>query len=526
MLSIVRKARSTERKQLLTWKGAVLSAALSVAGSEVAEAQDRPAGAGSKPESLEMLDDAAARPADKSAPPPPAPAAPPAATSPSFRLEAGAPRPSAQTPGIAPPAAPPPGAPPAPPVVKVGGAFILAYFQPYGLGHLPKEQFRAEPKANMEVFRAALFLDSKINRFGVHIEFRARDKKVRNFYDGTSWMEETYGSVDLMKPDNPLGPMVLKVGKAYSQFGKFWDDQFYGNVQLRDGLKLDPNYGVSLEGSIGTKDKRFGTKYYGQYFVIDGGTNTSLDGRDTFSNDAPLAHTQSSVGQPRGRRRNMIVGRVEPFFQFTPTTSLKLGGSLQNFTADFGPTMDQQNVVRYGGDITANVLWFSAWGEFTQQKGRHTLIHPFAPVAAVPEGTPSYRPTPVNPTPGQSSDDVQYFLAGGKFTYKMVTLRYHYSSANYKDVTFGYPQSALNVLGDKAPKVDIKETIHSAGLTIMATQQLFLMVEFPIHKRHLPAVPESAFAGTPLAPRAKDLAQKDRSIFIDKAVVVTLHARI
>lgn len=451
------------------------------------------------------------------------------ATSSKLVVETGAPRPPAQTPGIA-PAVQAPSAPPPPPTIKVGGGFILAYFQPYNMGEEARRQNRPRPESNFETFRAAILLDSKIDRFGVHMEFRARDKKVREFFESTAWLEEIYGSVDIMKSDNPLGQATLKVGKSFSQFGRFWDDSFYGNVHLRDGLKLDSNYGLSLEGQIGRG--KYGAKYFGQYFILDGGTNTSLNNRDTISNPAPvsghtplqvagngipntaaLPATPPAVGVPvqLARRRNMFVGRVEPFVSVTPTTTFKIGGSIQNFTADYGPTKKQENVLRYGGDVTASVAWFSAWAEYTKQKGHHTLNYPFAGFD--------------RPDPTGSSNDTDYLLAGGRFFYKGMMLRYNFSAVKYHDVNpFSPAQTATaRAVGIMNPVMDVTEKMHVPGIMISATQQLFLFIEAPVHKRYhsknLQVSPQAP-------PAARALNVPDFVRVIDRSIVVTLHARI
>jgi hypothetical protein len=423
------------------------------------------------------------------------------------RLETGAPRPSAQTPGIAAPPSPPPGSPPAPPTLKVGGGFILAYFHSFGLEDSAQRLGIPVRKPYMEAFRAAIILDGKNDRWGGHIEFRVRDKKVRNFYDATAWLEEVYGSADLVRGDNEIwGPMTLKVGKAYTQFGKFWDDQFYGNPQLRDGLKLDANYGVSLEGTIAQK-KVFGTKYWAQYFIIDGGTNTSSDGRDTISVPAPSSGYPTG-SNPLSRRRNIINGRIEPFIQFNDKMSIKLGASLMNFTADFGPTLKQENVIRYAADLTVNLNYVSVWGEYTQQSGKHVLGFPYANSPAITATDPYMRP-PRGPLPASVSDNVTYALAGIKAGWKGVTVRYHFALADYKDVK--YPVTAAQMIPDAmVPKITVRETLHTPGLTIAVVPGLTLMVEIPVHKRFIPAV----------------LGNPKTEYILDKSAVVTLHGKI
>jgi hypothetical protein len=421
------------------------------------------------------------------------------------RLELGAPRPSAQTPGIA--AAPPP--PPGQATIKVGGGFILASFNPYGLKENNRQMGIPNRKPYMEAFRAALFLDSKVDRWGAHIEFRMRDKKVRNFYDGTAWLEEIYGSADIITADNTkFGPMSLRVGKTYTQFGKFWDDQFYGNPQLRDGLKLDSNYGVSLDGTLGAK-KVFGTKYWGQYFVIDGGTNTSSDGRDTISNPAPSSGYPTGTN-PLARRRNIINGRIEPFLQFSETMWIKFGGSLQNFTADFGPTMKQENVIRYAGDMTVNLKFISFWGEFTQQDGKHVLAFPFAASPAIVAGDP-YGRAPRGATPARSANKAHYALAGIKATWKGISLRYHFSMADYMNILYPAPAGSVPP-GGVVPTITVREMMHTPAITLAVIPQLTLMIEAPVHKRYIPAAPSLGIAS--------------QEFIVDKQVVITLHARI
>ena len=72
---------------------------------------------------------------------------------------------------------------------------------------------------------------------------------LRPFYvnDADFWLWEAYGFLD-----TPLGR--LKMGQIYRQFGLFWDDSWWGNVQYMDGMKLRSDYGVSLEDTPEFKD--------------------------------------------------------------------------------------------------------------------------------------------------------------------------------------------------------------------------------------------------------------------------------
>jgi hypothetical protein len=437
----------------------------------------------------------------------------------SIKVETGAPRPPAQTPGIT-PALPPVNAPPPPPTIKVGGALILAGFFPFGLEKESRNLGIPTREHAFEVFRASVLLDSKIDRFGVHIDFRFRDKRARGYWTagGTAWLDEIYGSVDLIRPESAWGPLVLKVGKTYKQFGIYWDNTFVGNVMLRDGIKIDPNYGVSLEGVIGARN-RVGAKYFAQYYVIDGGPNTSIDARDTISNPAPLSGYPDNLG----RRRNIIVGRVEPFVAITPVITLKVGASIENFTADFGPTMDQRDVKRFGGDFSFNLAWFGVLGEYVVQKGAHTLIHPFAPAGPIQPNDFYERPPRATGLPARYSEDIRYMVLGARFSYKFFTLRYNWSRAQYLNIPFPYADLPATVA---APSVDVQEIIQVPGATFTITPQLFLMVEYLRQTRNISAPVRSGFRGLPETLVNSFVAIGERDLLLDNQVVVTLHGRM
>lgn len=429
------------------------------------------------------------------------------AEAPAVRIEAGAPRPPVQSIGVAPPPAAP-----SPPTVKVGGGLILAYFHPLGSARDAARLGGPTRKPTMEAFRANILLDSKVNRYGVHIDIRVRDKKVRGFFDSTSWLEEAYVSADLLSAERSAASLTLKAGKVYAQFGRFFDLQFYGNLGLRDGFKLDPNCGVSLEGVLG-RGKVLGALFYAQYFVTDGGTNTSLDNRDVISNPAPHSGYPGGLG----RKRNMFVARVEPSLRFSPTTSLKVGASVQNYTADWGPTLDQENVLRYGADVTAELGWFGAWAEYAEQRGVSTRNSPFPPSPAIDMATDPYGRASSAARPGRASDHVRHLITGARIAYKGVMLRYHFSAGDYESVT--YP--IADVDGVDLPKVRVREQIHTPGVSIFLSPQISLWIEHPIWTRHMEAatliLPASAGGRTSLPAQHWT---------VDKQLVVTLHGVI
>src|SRR5450432_3299443 len=233
-----------------------------------------------------------------------------------------------------------PAQPPASKALNVGGGVILWYYKPVDIGGA---------KSNVDLFFANLLLDGKFGAFALHVEPRFRDSRLRDFFPGPVWAQEAYASATL------ASNTVLKAGKAYSHFGLFWDNSFYGNVQVYDGLKLDPDYGLSLEGAI-RPDAPSGLRYFAQFFLVDGSTNVSLDGRDTIS-------------IPGARRRDQAILRAEPFFQLTEHAKLTGGLSGEYLEADL-VAAGKKNVFRGGVDASLVVRHWSLWAEYTRQNGQ------------------------------------------------------------------------------------------------------------------------------------------------------------
>ena len=279
--------------------------------------------------------------------------------------------------------------------LSIGGGVILWYYRPVDLG--------AGAESNVDLFFANLLLDGKFGRFGLHVEPRFRDSRLREFFPGPVWAQEAYASVAIT-PN-----VVVKAGKVYSHFGLFWDNSFYGNVQVYDGLKLDPDYGLSLEGAV-RPDGSAGLRYWAQYFVVDGHTNVSLVGRDTIS-------------LPGGHRRNQSIIRLEPFSHTEHGLAVTGGISGAFLQADLG-TDGTNNVYRAAADVSASWRRFAGWAEYTRQQGRSVTGFPIA-------ATPATASTPA--VPGQSSAHINYALAGAQVALGPVTIRYNVSTGRYED---------------------------------------------------------------------------------------------
>jgi hypothetical protein len=312
--------------------------------------------------------------------------------------------------------------------LSIGGGVILWYYRPVQV---------SGGESNVDLFFANLLLDGKFGRFALHVEPRFRDSRLREFFPGPVWAQEAYASVTLA--DNT----VLKAGKVYSHFGLFWDNSFYGNVQVYDGLKLDPDYGLSLEGAL-RPDSSAGLRYWAQYFVVDGHTNVSLVGRDTIS--IPGAH-----------RRNQTILRVEPFYRSGQTLTVTGGLSGTFLQADLGAA-GTNNVYRAAADVAVTVRRWSAWAEYTRQQGRSVTDFPVAGTPAGPGG-PAIA--------GQSSSHINYALGGTQVVLGPVTLRYNVSTGRYEDQ-------------------DISEWMHVPALAYAVSGNFTLLGEFVDWRRYAP----------------------------------------
>jgi hypothetical protein len=311
--------------------------------------------------------------------------------------------------------------------LSLGGGAILWYYSPVETG----------AKQNVDLFFANLLLDGHFGLVSLHIEPRFRDSRLRAFYPGPVWAQEAYVSVALAKNT------VIKAGKEYSRFGLFWDNSFYGNVQVYDGLKLDPDYGLSLEGGFGADGDK-GLRYYAQYFVVDGHTNVSLDGRDTIS-------------IPGANRRNESILRAEPFIK--ASNGLVATGGLSGAFLQAALPTATRNVYRGAADVTVAGKGWSVWGEYTYQNGQSVTDFPIA-------GTPATGTAPA--VAGQASGHNHYGLAGGQYTVQKVTLRYNVSTGRYSDVS-------------------TSEWMHVPALAVAIGDNLTVLGEYVDWRRYTPA---------------------------------------
>lgn len=302
------------------------------------------------------------------------------------------------------------------PAFDLGGGIAIYFYQP------------TNGWDNQFLVYTNLRFTARWDRFGLYFEPRLSNEKMRPYYDGLAWVHQAYLSFD-------QAPFTLKIGKLYKQLGLFWDNTFYGNIQVYEGLKFDPNSGVSLEAKLG---KRMGAALWAQYFVVDGHTNASLSGRDTIS-------------IPGARRRNTFTARLQPFFELGVGSRLELGLSAEHFTADLPE--DSHGVDRFALDVKLTAGGFGMWGEVLRQRGANVTDFPYA---GDPDATP--------PVSGRSSAHNTYLLAGAEYALGPVTFRYNLSIARYDDVV-------------------VQEVLHLPGVGVALHEHVSFLAEYAIWNR-------------------------------------------
>jgi hypothetical protein len=169
----------------------------------------------------------------------------------------------------------------------------------------------------------------EITKIGAHLQMRFRDSGVplRSFYtDDCFWFWEAYGYLD-----TPLGR--LKMGSIYRQFGLFWDDSWWGNVQYMDGLKLDSDYGVSLEDTPAFEND-FKIDRYLQFYFAQDRVNGEICGADP----------ESFAGS---QERNTFIARVVPTWKLGEKETFALG-----LSGTVGGIANQSMLTQYGSNQT------------------------------------------------------------------------------------------------------------------------------------------------------------------------------
>lgn len=306
-----------------------------------------------------------------------------------------------------------------------GGAYLWHY-----------EPLIGDTKNHSEIYFVYLTLDAKFDDFGFHFEPRWRDTPLRAFFQSNVWIQEAYVSWKVLDIEG-FRPGTLKAGKIYTQFGRMWDGVFYGNLPYFDGLKLDPDLGLSLENAWEAGPSTT-LNYSLQYFEEDGETNGSLPGRDTLS-------------IPGAEQGPTAVARVAPTFKLGEGVSATVGVSAMFMKADL-PT-DDDKVRRLNVEASLMVGPVELFADYTHQKGHHVIGFPVA---------------------GPTSDENHYLMSGASWqVLPWLCPRVSYSVADYTEDT------------------DIRQTMLLTGVNFAVHKHVTIMIEHVYWRQREPGSDET-----------------------------------
>lgn len=314
--------------------------------------------------------------------------------------------------------------------LSIHGALWLWFYQPLAQTQSPTPAATA-PGPNdhiFEIYSAGIELGARMDRFGVYLNPRFRDTKLRPFFMSNVWVQQGYLSYDAPHA-------LVKLGKVENELSRMGDETFYQSVIYFDGIKYEHDLGISVEGSF-SWESGFGLGYVAQYFPADGHTNGSLQDRET-----------SWV--TGAKRQHIGVVRIEPSYRFNKDASLRVGAAAEVFQVDLGQGT-KGAVVR--ADADASFVYGPArlFGEAVVQIGKSVTAYPIAPVPATATAAA---------IPGQASGHNYYGLAGAAVRLWRFVPRYAFSVVRYADA-------------------GVTETIHVPGLTFLAHDNVSVMVEY------------------------------------------------
>lgn len=231
---------------------------------------------------------------------------------------------------------------------------------------------------------------TKDKRFGLHVETRFRDTKLRPFYSSNVWFQEAYAFAHTGMGD-------VHIGKFYKKVGIFWDESFWGNILYFNGLVLNPEFGAEL---VGSKDagKRTKINYSVQYINNNDHIDGSLEGRDVESDTDAAFHYG-------------FTARFAPTFQLGEKSFLTVGVS--GLTGKIDRIVGQSfQLSQVDGDASFKLGDGAIFGEVLYQKGeKNDVLHPLS---------------------RRGYDNTVYYWGGIRYLlFKKLLLRFSYSQANY-----------------------------------------------------------------------------------------------
>ena len=264
------------------------------------------------------------------------------------------------------------------------GAYIY-YYQPVDYTTFAP----TDRTGQLEVYAFYLKLDSEWHGLGGHLEMRFRDgghlstgagnDYLRPYFTSNVWFQELYAYYQ------PRPWFRIRAGKMYRNVGILWDDSFFGNLLYMDGLKLNPDWGVGIDGTWENANGSFALTYSMQYILNTDGVQGGVTyARGIGPEPGTLGYEPRTYGpDPEGeldsgghrqtQQRKLFTGRVAATIR--PVKWVAVTAGVSGLTGEVRRSSAVDNVHINGrgsnvaADLTLAIGHLTVFGEYQRQLG-------------------------------------------------------------------------------------------------------------------------------------------------------------
>jgi hypothetical protein len=309
---------------------------------------------------------------------------------------------------------------------RFGADLFLYHNRPFG---------NDAPPPRTEVYAAILSGDVDAPRWRLHVQVRARDQLLREFYPGTIWLQQAWAAYEIVPTERPAS-LTLRAGKIDQVMGLIWDGSFSGNIQYFDGLKRNPFFGAEASGALRLDAITLG--YTVQYMLDSDPVSGAIPGRDFATMDG-------------FRNRDGVFGRVTAALPEDRPLALTLGvtAAARGVAERNGRGEEVFHVPHMGADAEVRAGPATAYVEWLRRG-----------YGQLPDVLRSSLP----------GSEATYWLAGARVHRGAFTARYNHSRASY-------------------PALDRQDWIHQPGVGYDITSHVHALAEVNIWRFREPDGP-------------------------------------
>jgi len=200
----------------------------------------------------------------------------------------------------------------APPPPTLTPHLVLMTRQTFPVGEKDADGKRPRPSA--EIYNARVRLEGAWRVARAVLEVRLRQTPLRTFSPSNVWLQQAY--VDVATSEG----LHWQAGLLYERIGVEWDDSWFGNVGYLDGLKLNPDLGVSNAGDLPVAPT-VRLRWEAQYFLQEDGLNGfyAPEAKRVALGDTPGVvgwdgYTLDPDSSPLHSERSAVVLHLHPAF--------------------------------------------------------------------------------------------------------------------------------------------------------------------------------------------------------------------